>query len=105
MEGAEVSTLLAQDQSERQRWVTLVVLCAGFLMIVLDQTVMNVTLPSIQDDLGFSQTSPAWVVSAYLIAFGGLLLLADRVGANPADEGVETESWEAEPATAPEEAT
>ena len=50
------------------------------LMIVLDATVVNVALPSIQDDLGFSQSSLAWVVNAYLIAFGGLLLLAGRLG-------------------------
>src|SRR5881397_1884022 len=50
------------------------------LMIVLDVTVVNVALPSIQDDLGFSQSSLAWVVNAYLIAFGGLLLLAGRLG-------------------------
>ena len=56
------------------------VLCAGMLMIVLDATVVNVALPSIQDDLGFSQSSLAWVVNAYLIAFGGLLLLAGRLG-------------------------
>src|ERR1041385_3310053 len=62
------------------RWLALVVLCAGMLMIVLDQTVVNVALPSIQRDLGFSQASLAWVVNAYLIAFGGLLLLAGRMG-------------------------
>src|SRR6266480_4190318 len=62
------------------RWVALVVLCAGMLMIVLDATVVNVALPSIQSDLGFSQSSLAWVVNAYLIAFGGLLLLAGRLG-------------------------
>jgi EmrB/QacA subfamily drug resistance transporter len=62
------------------RWIALYVLCAGMLMIVLDVTVVNVALPSIQDDLGFSQSSLAWVVNAYLIAFGGLLLLAGRFG-------------------------
>jgi EmrB/QacA subfamily drug resistance transporter len=50
------------------------------LMIILDQTIVNVALPSIQNDLGFSQSSLAWVVNAYLIAFGGLLLLAGRLG-------------------------
>src|SRR3954452_5463488 len=50
------------------------------LMVVLDATVVNVALPSIQEDLGFSQASLAWVVNAYLIAFGGLLLLAGRLG-------------------------
>jgi EmrB/QacA subfamily drug resistance transporter len=64
----------------RSRWVALVVLCSGMLMIVLDMTVVNVALPSIQKDLGFSQSSLAWVVNAYLIAFGGLLLLAGRLG-------------------------
>jgi EmrB/QacA subfamily drug resistance transporter len=67
-------------QAEGQRWVALYVLCAGMLMIVLDATVVNVALPSIQDDLGFSTASLAWVVNAYLIAFGGLLLLAGRLG-------------------------
>ena len=66
--------------SDRTRWIALYVLCAGMLMIVLDVTVVNVALPSIQDDLGFSQSSLAWVVNAYLIAFGGLLLLAGRFG-------------------------
>src|SRR6186713_2737802 len=67
-------------QGDRSRWLALYVLCAGMLMIVLDATVVNVALPSIQDDLGFSQESLAWVVNAYLIAFGGLLLLAGRLG-------------------------
>jgi EmrB/QacA subfamily drug resistance transporter len=70
-----------QDSTnDRSRWVALYVLCVGVLMIVLDATVVNVALPSIQDDLGFSQSSLAWVVNAYLIAFGGLLLLAGRIG-------------------------
>ena len=62
------------------RWIALVVLCVGVLMIILDATVVNVALPSIQSDLGFSQSNLAWVVNAYLIAFGGLLLLAGRLG-------------------------
>jgi EmrB/QacA subfamily drug resistance transporter len=68
------------EMSDRQRWLALYVLCVGMLMIVLDVTVVNVALPSVQDDLGFSQSSLAWVVNAYLIAFGGLLLLAGRLG-------------------------
>ena len=68
-----------QSQSDN-RWLALYVLCAGMLMIVLDATIVNVALPSIQDDLGFSQSNLAWVVNAYLIPFGGLLLLAGRLG-------------------------
>ncbi len=68
------------DQHDRSRWLALYVLCAGMLMIVLDATIVNVALPSIQDDLGFSQSNLAWVVNAYLIPFGGLLLLAGRLG-------------------------
>ena len=67
-------------QPDPRRWHALVVLCVGVLMIVLDATIVNVALPSIQNDLGFSQSSLAWVVNAYLIAFGGLLLLAGRIG-------------------------
>jgi EmrB/QacA subfamily drug resistance transporter len=66
--------------NERSRWIALVVLCVGMLMIVLDATIVNVALPSIQHDLHFSQSSLAWVVNAYLITFGGLLLLAGRLG-------------------------
>src|SRR5215207_4832750 len=67
-------------ETDRRRWLALYVLCAGVLMIVLDATVVNVALPSIQEDLGFTQNNLAWVVNAYLIAFGGLLLLAGRLG-------------------------
>src|SRR5688500_8797450 len=63
-----------------RRWIALYVLCVGMLMIVLDATVVNVALPAIQKDLGFTQSSLAWVVNAYLISFGGLLLLAGRLG-------------------------
>jgi EmrB/QacA subfamily drug resistance transporter len=64
----------------RARWLALWVLCLGDLMIVLDGTIVNVALPSIRDDLGFSQTSLAWVVNAYLLTFGGFLLLGGRLG-------------------------
>jgi EmrB/QacA subfamily drug resistance transporter len=64
----------------RNRWMALIVLCVGMLMIILDSTIVNVALPSIQNDLGFSQADLAWVVNSYLIAFGGLLLLAGRLG-------------------------
>jgi EmrB/QacA subfamily drug resistance transporter len=70
----------AAQESERRKWMALVVLCVGMLMIILDSTIVNVALPSIQGDLGFSQSNLAWVVNAYLIPFGGLLLLAGRVG-------------------------
>jgi EmrB/QacA subfamily drug resistance transporter len=70
----------ADPKVDRQRWIALVVLCAGFLMIILDQTIVNVALPSIKHDLHFSQSGLAWVVNAYLIAFGGLLLLVGRLG-------------------------
>src|SRR5258707_2507751 len=64
----------------RWRWLALCVLCAGMLMIILDQTIVTVALPAIRRDLGFSQSSLAWVVNGYLIPFGGLLLLAGRLG-------------------------
>ena len=64
----------------RTRWYALIVLCLGTLMIVLDSTIVNVALPSIRDDLGFSSTSLAWVVNAYLLTFGGFLLLGGRLG-------------------------
>jgi EmrB/QacA subfamily drug resistance transporter len=64
----------------KTRWYALVVLCLGTLMIVLDTTIVNVALPSIRSSLGFSQTSLAWVVNAYILTFGGLLLLGGRLG-------------------------
>jgi EmrB/QacA subfamily drug resistance transporter len=64
----------------RTRWLALYILCLGDLMIVLDSTIVNVALPSIREDLGFSQTSLAWVVNAYLLTFGGFLLLSGRLG-------------------------
>ena len=62
------------------RWLSLIVLCAGFLLIVVDATIVNVALPSIQRDLGFTQAGLAWVVNGYLISYAGLLLLAGRIG-------------------------
>src|SRR6266700_3571272 len=66
---------------DRTRWFALIVLCLGTLMIVLDTTIVNVALPSIRASLGFSGTSLAWVVNAYLLTFGGFLLLGGRLGA------------------------
>jgi EmrB/QacA subfamily drug resistance transporter len=76
----ETEIRMPQEMTDRSRWIALYVLCAGVLMIVLDVTVVNVALPSIQEDLDFSQAGLAWVVNAYLISFGGLLLLAGRLG-------------------------
>jgi EmrB/QacA subfamily drug resistance transporter len=66
--------------SARARWLALVVVCLGDLMIVLDVTIVGVALPSIREDLGFSESSLAWVANAYLLTFGGFLLLAGRLG-------------------------
>jgi EmrB/QacA subfamily drug resistance transporter len=68
------------DLDTRRRWLALYILCLGDLMIVLDVTIVGVALPSIREDLGFSETSLAWVVNAYLITFGGFLLLGGRLG-------------------------
>ena len=72
------------ELDHRGRWLALFVLCSGSLMIVLDSTIVNVALPSFREDLGFSESSLAWVVNAYLLTFGGFLLiggrLADRFG-------------------------
>src|ERR671935_1493525 len=64
----------------RTRWLALYVLCLATLMIVLDATIVNVALPSIKHSLGFSETSLAWVVNAYLLTYGGCLLLGGRLG-------------------------
>src|SRR5213596_719934 len=66
--------------SSRKRWLALIVLCLGDLMIVLDTTIVNVALPSIRADLGFSETSLVWVVNAYMLTYGGFLLLGGRLG-------------------------
>ena len=73
-------TAVPERTSDRRRWIALAVLCLGQLMMVLDATIVNVALPSIQDDLHFSQSSLTWVINGYLITFGGLLLLAGRLG-------------------------
>src|SRR5512147_795910 len=64
----------------RKRWTALIVLCIGVLMIVLDTTIVNVALPSIRADLEFTETSLVWVVNAYMLTFGGFLLLGGRLG-------------------------
>jgi EmrB/QacA subfamily drug resistance transporter len=64
----------------RARWLALYVLCLGDLLIVLDVSIVNVALPSIREDLGFSEASLAWVVNAYTLTFGGFMLLAGRLG-------------------------
>ena len=71
---------ISTDMTARRRWVALLVLCSGLLMIILDGTVVTVALPAIQQDLGFSTAPLSWVVGAYLVPFGGLLLLAGRIG-------------------------
>ena len=66
--------------TNRNRWLALMILCLGDLMIVLDSTIVNVALPSIRESLGFSETSLAWVVNAYILTFGGFMLLGGRLG-------------------------
>jgi EmrB/QacA subfamily drug resistance transporter len=76
----EATTTTIAPQSDRRRWIALFVVCLGQLMIILDTTIVNVALPTIQADLGFSQSSLTWVIDGYLITFGSLLLLAGRLG-------------------------
>src|SRR5712672_4716860 len=71
---------MTYDIDERKRWLALIVLCLGVLMIVLDTTIVNVALPSIRADLGFNEISLVWVVNAYMLTFGGFLLLSGRLG-------------------------
>src|SRR5436190_9189794 len=71
---------LISPSSDRRRWITLFIVCLAQLMIVLDVTIVNVALPSIQRDLHFSQANLTWVVNAFLVTFGSLLLLAGRLG-------------------------
>src|SRR6202451_3149225 len=70
----------AERKRERRRWIALAVLCLGQLMMVLDATIVNVALPSIQRELHFSQGNLTWVINGYLVTFGGFLLLAGRIG-------------------------
>jgi EmrB/QacA subfamily drug resistance transporter len=71
---------MTDQLTSRSRWLALIVVCLGNLMIVLDVTIVGVALPSIRQDLGFSESSLAWVANAYMLAFGGFLLLAGRLG-------------------------
>jgi EmrB/QacA subfamily drug resistance transporter len=71
---------MTHNHPTRNRWVAFGVLCLGVLMIVLDTTIVNVALPSIRTDLGFTETSLVWVVNAYMLTFGGFLLLGGRLG-------------------------
>ncbi len=71
---------LISSSPDRRRWITLIIVCLAQLMIVLDVTIVNVALPSIQRDLHFSQANLSWVVNAFLVTFGSLLLLAGRLG-------------------------
>jgi EmrB/QacA subfamily drug resistance transporter len=75
-----ITILKSLINEERRRWIALAVVCMGQLMMVLDATIVNVALPAMQRDLGFSQANLAWVVDAYMIAFGSFLLLAGRLG-------------------------
>ncbi|HME04925.1 MAG TPA: MFS transporter [Solirubrobacteraceae bacterium] len=79
-EAGAVGTPEPARREERRRWIALAVLCLGQLMMVLDATIVNVALPSIQRDLHFTQGNLTWVLDGYLITFGGFLLLAGRLG-------------------------
>src|SRR4051794_38977246 len=74
------ATAVPESSTENRRWATLAIVCLAQLMIVLDVTIVNVALPAIQQDLGFSQGNLTWVVNAFLVTFGSLLLLTGRIG-------------------------
>src|SRR3954454_16098143 len=76
----DLVTITNALSADRRRWIALAVVCLGQLMMVVDATIVNVALPSIKRDLGFSQAELTWVVNAYLIAFGSFLLMAGRLG-------------------------
>src|SRR5439155_3907404 len=80
MRRPEIQATEGSQSTGQSRWLALIILCTGFLMFVGVATIVNVALPSIQKDLGFTQTGLAWIVNAYLIAFAGLLLLSGRLG-------------------------
>jgi EmrB/QacA subfamily drug resistance transporter len=80
MDATSNTIAINQARSDRKRWIALFVVCLGQLMVILDTTIVNVALPSIQSDLHFSQSSLTWVIDGYLITFGSLLLLAGRLG-------------------------
>src|SRR3954454_4195878 len=73
-------TAMTERMTDKSRWLALLIVCLGDLMIVLDVTIVGVALPSIRQDLGFTESSLAWVANAYLLTFGGFLLLAGRLG-------------------------
>ncbi len=80
MNASALSRPVSPPTGDRRRWIALVIVCLGQLMIVLDTTIVNVALPKIQHDLHFTQANLTWVINAYLISYGSFLLLAGRLG-------------------------
>src|SRR3954449_9824242 len=76
----DIVTIAKSESASRRKWMALVVVCLGQLMMVVDMTIVNVALPVVQHDLDFSQANLTWVVNAYLISYGSFMLLAGRVG-------------------------
>src|ERR1700728_1151999 len=77
---SSMTLMESQQKHARRRWIALIVVCLAMLMNALDGSIVNVALPSIQHDLGFSQSNLTWVIDAYLITFGSFLLMAGRLG-------------------------